>query len=131
MLSFRPKDFAPIISLRLGLSDITVGMNMGETAELIARESGVTRYHQDKFALESHLKAEVAKAKFANEISPYYFADGTFVDTDNGIRGEQSMGALEKLKPVFDRKQGTVTAGNASQITDGAVWLLIAEEGAV
>ena len=131
ILSFRPKDFAPIISLRLGLSDVTVGMNMGETAELIARESGVTRYHQDKFALESHLKAFVAIEKMSSEISPFYFADGTFVDADNGIRGEQSMGALEKLKPVFDRKQGTVTAGNASQITDGAVSLLIADENAV
>ena len=131
VLSFRPKDFAPIISLRLGLSDITVGMNMGETAELIARESGVTRYHQDKFALESHLKAFVAIEKMSSEISPFYFTNGTFVDADNGIRGEQSMGALEKLKPVFDRKQGTVTAGNASQITDGAVSLLIADEQAV
>ena len=130
VLSFRPKDFAPIISLRLGLSDITVGMNMGETAELIGRENKVTRYHQDTFALESHLKAHVAQEKLAQEISPFYFADGTFVTVDNGVRGEQSMGALEKLRPVFD-KQGTVTAGNASQITDGAVSLLIADEDAV
>ena len=130
VLSFRPKDFAPIISLRLGLSDITVGMNMGETAELIGRENKVTRYHQDTFALESHLKAHVAREKLSDEISPYYFADGTFVNADNGIRGEQSMGALERLRPVFD-KQGTVTAGNASQITDGAVSLLIADEDAV
>ena len=131
VLSFRPKDFAPIISLRLGLSDITIGMNMGDTAELIARENKVTRYHQDRFALESHLKAHVAHDNLSQEISPYYFSDGTFVNADNGIRGEQSMGALEKLKPVFDRKQGTVTAGNASQITDGAVSLLIADEKAV
>lgn len=131
ILSFRPKDFAPIISLRLGLSDITIGMNMGDTAELIARENKVTRYHQDRFALESHLKAHVAHDNLSQEISPYYFSDGTFVNADNGIRGEQSMGALEKLKPVFDRKQGTVTAGNASQITDGAVSLLIADEKAV
>lgn len=130
VLSFRPKDFAPIISLRLGLSDITVGMNMGETAELIGRENKVTRYHQDTFALESHLKAHVAQEKLAQEISPFYFADGTFVTVDNGVRGTQSMGALEKLRPVFD-KQGTVTAGNASQITDGAVSLLIANEEAV
>jgi len=131
ILSFRPKDFAPIISLRLGLSDITIGMNMGDTAELIARENKVTRYHQDRFALESHLKAHVAHDNLSQEISPYYFSDGTFANADNGIRGEQSMGALEKLKPVFDRKQGTVTAGNASQITDGAVSLLIADEKAV
>ena len=130
VLSFRPKDFAPIISLRLGLSDITVGMNMGETAELIGRENKVTRYHQDTFALESHLKAHVAQEKLAQEISPFYFADGTFVNIDNGVRGTQSMGALERLRPVFD-KQGTVTAGNASQITDGAVSLLIADEEAV
>lgn len=130
ILSFRLKDFAPIISLRLGLSDITVGMNMGETAELIGRENKVTRYHQDTFALESHLKAHVAQEKLAQEISPFYFADGTFVNVDNGVRGTQSMGALEKLRPVFD-KQGTVTAGNASQITDGAVSLLIADEDAV
>ena len=130
VLSFRPKDFAPIISLRLGLSDITVGMNMGETAELIGRENKVTRYHQDIFAMESHLKAHVAKEKLAEEISPFYFADGSFIAEDNGIRGEQNMGALEKLRPVFD-KQGTVTAGNASQITDGAVSLLIADEDAV
>ena len=130
VLSFRPKDFAPIISLRLGLSDITVGMNMGETAELIGRENKVTRYHQDIFAMESHLKAHVAKEKLAEEISPFYFADGSFITEDNGVRGEQNMGALEKLRPVFD-KQGTVTAGNASQITDGAVSLLIADEDAV
>jgi acetyl-CoA C-acetyltransferase/acetyl-CoA acyltransferase len=130
VLSFRPKDFAPIISLRLGLSDITVGMNMGETAELIGRENKVTRYHSDIFAMESHLKAHVAKEKLAQEISPFYFADGSFISEDNGVRGEQNMGALEKLRPVFD-KQGTVTAGNASQITDGAVSLLIADEDAV
>ena len=130
VLSFRLKDFAPIISLRLGLSDITVGMNMGETAELIGRENKVTRYHQDIFAMESHLKAHVAKEKLAEEISPFYFADGSFIAEDNGVRGEQNMGALEKLRPVFD-KQGTVTAGNASQITDGAVSLLIADEDAV
>ena len=131
ILSFRPSDFAPVISLRLGLSDVTVGMNMGQTAELIARESGITRYHQDTFALESHLKAFVAKEKFAEEITPFYFADGRFVTEDNGIRGEQSLGALEKLKPVFDKREGTVTAGNASQITDGAVSLLMANSPAV
>ena len=129
-LSFRLKDFSPIISLRLGLSDVTVGMNMGETAELIARENLVTRHQQDSFAMESHLKAFVATDKLSEEIAPFYFADGTFVDADNGVRGKQNMGALEKLRPVFD-KQGTVTAGNASQITDGAVSLLIADEQAV
>ena len=129
-LSFRLRDFSPIISLRLGLSDLTVGMNMGETAELIARENLITRHQQDSFAMESHLKAFVATDKLSEEITPFYFADGTFVDADNGVRGKQNMGALEKLRPVFD-KQGTVTAGNASQITDGAVSLLIADERAV
>ena len=80
--------------------------------------------------MESHLKAFVATDKLSEEITPFYFADGTFVDADNGVRGKQNMGALEKLRPVFD-KQGTVTAGNASQITDGAVSVLIADEDAV
>ena len=73
VLSFRPKDFAPIISLRLGLSDITVGMNMGETAELIGRENKVTRYHQDTFALESHLKAHRCSRKISTRNIPFLF----------------------------------------------------------
>lgn len=128
--SFRFRDFSPVVALRLGLTDVVADMNMGQTAELIARENGVTRHHQDKFAVESHLKAQAAHKSLQQEIVPFYFADGTFVDHDNGVRSSQNLSALEKLRPVFDR-QGTITAGNASQITDGAVSLMIVDQHAI
>lgn len=129
MLSFRPSDFKPRIGLQLGLTDPVCGMNMGETAEVLAREHGITREKQDAFALESHQRAIAAREKLEQEICPIYPPSTKAVMTnDNGPRKEQTMEALAKLKPVFDRKNGTVTAGNASQITDGAVALLVMSE---
>ena len=129
MMSFRPSDFKPRIGLQLGLTDPVCGMNMGETAELLAREHNITREKQDAFALESHLRASAARDRIAEEICPVYPPSTKAVITnDNGPRKEQTMEALAKLKPVFDRKNGTVTAGNASQITDGAVALLVMSE---
>lgn len=127
MARFRPSDFAPRIALQLGLTDPTCGMGMGQTAELLASEGGITREMQDLYALESHRKAADAGERLAAEITPVY-RDGRPVTDDNGIRKEQSLQALAKLKPVFDRRFGTVTAGNASQITDGAVALLVMSE---
>lgn len=129
MLSFRPSDFKPRIGLQLGLTDPVCGMNMGETAEVLAREHGITREKQDAFALESHQRAIAAREKLEAEICPIYPPNTkALVTNDNGPRKEQTMEALAKLKPVFDRKNGTVTAGNASQITDGAVALLVMSE---
>lgn len=131
ILSFRPKDFAPKVGLMLGLSDPTCGMNMGQTAELIGRELLVSREDQDKFSLRSHQLAVAAREKLAEEICPVYLEKlSSAVEEDNGPREEQSMSALQKLRPVFDRHNGTVTAGNASQITDGAVALILATEEA-
>ena len=127
LASFCPSDFQPRIALQLGLSDPVCGMNMGETAEVLAREFGVTRAAQDEFALESHRRAIAAREKLAEEICPVYLKSGV-LDHDNGPRPNQTLEALAKLKPVFDRKTGTVTAGNASQITDGAVALLVMSE---
>jgi len=127
LASFRPSDFQPRIGLQLGLTDPVCGMNMGETAELLAREFAITREEQDAFALESHRKACAARDKLAEEICPVYFSQHP-VENDNGPRQNQTMEALAKLKPVFDRQTGTVTAGNASQITDGAVALLVMSE---
>jgi len=121
--AFRPADFSPVIGLKLGLTDPFSGLNMGETAELLARENGIPREAQDAFALESHRRAAAARGKFAEEIWPVY-DKGRAIIADNGIREEQSLSALAKLRPVFDTKTGTVTAGNSSQITDGAVALL-------
>jgi acetyl-CoA C-acetyltransferase/acetyl-CoA acyltransferase len=123
-LRFRPADFAPVVGLRLGLTDPVAGLNMGETAELLAREHGITREAQDEFALASHLRAAIAAPFLAGEIVPVY-RDGTVVDTDNGVRPEQTLEALRRLSPVFERGTGTVTAGNSSQVTDGAVALLV------
>src|SRR6266850_5551755 len=127
LASFRPSDFQPRIALQLGLTDPVCGLNMGETAEVLARELGVTRAEQDEFALESHRRAVAARERLAEEVCPVY-ARSVVVDHDNGPRPNQTLEALAKLKPVFDRKTGTVTAGNASQITDGAVALLVMSE---
>lgn len=124
---FRLRDFSPKIALQLGLTDPVCGLNMGETAELLAREGGITRLDQDNFALCSHERAAIAIDDLAEEITPVYH-QGRAITTDNGVRKEQTIEALQKLRPVFDRKHGTVTAGNASQITDGAVALLVMSE---
>ena len=121
----------PRISLLEGLTDPTVGMNMGQTAELLAREFGISRRQQDEFALASHQRASAAwrEGRFDGEVMhlfppPKYSA----VHQDEGIRENQSLEALAKLKPVFERPLGTVTAGNSSQITDGAAMLLLSHK---
>ena len=119
--------YKPIISIVEGLTDPFVGINMMGTAEILAKEWGLTREAQDAFALASHLKAAGAKAKFAEEITSLYvepdFKD--VVTEDIGPRAEQTMQALGKLKPMIDKVTGTITAGNACPITDGAAMLLI------
>ncbi len=122
---------APQIGLQLGLTDPVCGMNMGQTAEVLAKEFGITREEQDQFALASHLRAlnarEILKEEMAAVIpGPKY---KKAVESDNGPRENQTIEALAKLKPYFDKYSGTVTAGNSSQITDGAVALLVMAEG--
>jgi acetyl-CoA C-acetyltransferase/acetyl-CoA acyltransferase len=134
LAAFRPSDFRPRIGLQLGLTDPVCGMNMGETAELLAREFGITRSEQDAFALESHRRAVTGSARLAEEICPVFpvasrgATPAQALVQDNGPRPNQTLEALAKLSPVFDRKTGSVTAGNASQITDGAVALLVMSE---
>jgi acetyl-CoA acetyltransferase family protein len=130
MASFRPRHFKPKIGLVMGLTDPVSGLNMGETAELLAREFLLDRETQDRFALRSHQRAAAAwsEGRMQDEvmsvpIPPRYLKAA---DRDNGIRENQTMEALAKLRPVFDRKYGTVTAGNASQLTDGAAALVLA-----
>lgn len=132
LTKFKFKFFQPVIGLQIGLTDGFCGLNMGETAEILAREFKITREEQDRFAMNSHNKAEQATEKgiLQEEIMPVAVPPKYewMVDKDNGIRPGQSMEALAKLRPVFDKYNGTVTAGNSSQITDGAVMLLIMEE---
>jgi acetyl-CoA acetyltransferase family protein len=131
--SFRPRHFKPIIALQLGLTDPVSELNMGETAEGLAREFQLSRDEQDRFALGSHLKAAAAWAegRMDDEVCPVPIAPDyrKAAERDNGIRPEQSMEALAKLRPAFDRAFGTVTAGNSSQITDGAAAVVLASAG--
>jgi acetyl-CoA acyltransferase len=124
---FRPRHFKPEIGLKMGLTDPYCGLNMGETAEVLAREHHITREEQDAFALRSHQRASLARAKLAEEIVPVPIPPRyeAMSSKDNGIRENQTAEALAKLKPYFDRKFGTVTAGNASQITDGGAAVLL------
>jgi acetyl-CoA acyltransferase len=101
---------------------------MGQTAEVLYRDFGLSRQEQDAFALESHLKSVKSREKLAEEIMTVYLPNGKFVQIDNGVRETQTLEALVKLKPFFDKRTGTVTAGNSSQITDGAVALLVMTE---
>jgi acetyl-CoA C-acetyltransferase/acetyl-CoA acyltransferase len=130
--SLRPRHFKPIAGLEVGLTDPTNDMIMGKTAELLASEFGISRKEQDEFALRSHQKAAAAMAagRFKSEIVPVYVPgrDGfEAVTEDVGPRANQTLEALAKLKPIFDRKDGTVTVGNACQITDGAAALVLAD----
>lgn len=133
--SFRPGDFQPQVGLLLGLSDPVCGCNMGQTAETVSRDFQIEREEQDAFAMRSHHKAVAARERLKEEITPVYLPKAkngqTFMDQDNGPRENQTMEALAKLKPAFERETGTVTAGNSSQITDGAAALLLMTERAL
>ncbi len=127
---FRPRHFAPQAAIQMALTDPTCGLNMGQTAEVLAKKFAISRQRQDAFALESHRRVIAARAKLREEIMAVHVPprfDTTVID-DNGVRENQSLEQLAKLKPVFDRRSGTVTAGNSSQLTDGACALLLMEE---
>jgi len=128
LCSLRPRDFGPVIGLTDGLTDPISGMIMGETAEVLVRDFGITRREQDEFALLSHQRWTVANdaGKFKNEVAPFYVPPKfDAVEEDIGPRKNQTMEALAKLPPFFDKRYGTVTAGNSSPITDGAAAALI------
>jgi acetyl-CoA acetyltransferase family protein len=123
MLRFRPAMFRPEVALLQGLRDPVVGLGMGETAELLAREWGIGRAEQDAFALESHRRAHAARERLREECLEVLGKEG-LVAHDEGVRPDSSLEALARLRPVFAPSHGSVTAGNSSQISDGAVALL-------
>jgi len=129
----RPRHFKPIIGIEKGLTDPLSGLNMGQTAEVLAAEFGVTRDQQDRLALESHRRATAAAALHREEMTPVFLppASATALHEDIGPRPGQTMEALARLKPFFDRAHGTITAGNASPITDGAAAVVVASAGAM
>ena len=127
---------APVIGIMKGLTDPMVGLLMGQTAENLAHRFGITREQQDAFSVRSHQKVAAAQdagilAPGGGEVEALYDHDGTAYTLDDGVRRDASSQSLAKLKPFFDRKYGSVTPGNSSQITDGAAWMLLASEEAV
>jgi len=132
IFKLRGKHFKPVIALLHGLTDDTVGLNMGETAEIIADNFGITRQQMDEYAMTSHHRLANAHASgYLDEIEVLYDERGNFYDHDDGVRPDSTVESLGKLRPAFDKKYGKVTAGNSAQITDGASWLLLASEDAV
>ncbi|RTL51657.1 MAG: acetyl-CoA C-acetyltransferase [Bradyrhizobiaceae bacterium] len=133
ILGVRPSFFKPIIGLERGLTDPVTELNMGQTAEVVAHLMGVTREEADAYAVESHKRLANAQSQgfLKNEIETAFARDGKFYDHDDGVRPDSSMDKLAKLKPAFERPWGQVTAGNSSQITDGACWTILASEDAV
>jgi acetyl-CoA C-acetyltransferase len=132
VLQLRGKHFKPVIALLHGLTDDTVGLNMGETAENIASKFGISRSQMDAFAMRSHHRLAAAQqAGHLDEIEILYDNTGKLYDHDDGVRADSSMQSLAKLRPAFDRKYGNVTAGNSAQITDGGAWVLLASQDAV
>ena len=128
----RPGFFAPVIGLLKGLTDPVVGLSMGQTAENLAWRFGISREQMDAYAVESHKRlAHAQEAGLLEEVEAVYDAKGGVHDRDDGVRPNSSIEALARLKPVFDRPFGHITAGNSAQITDGAAWLIVASETAV
>jgi acetyl-CoA C-acetyltransferase len=128
----RPAHLKPIIGLLRGLTDPVVGLSMGQTTENLAYRFGISRKDMDSYAVESHrrLAAGIDGGRLA-EIEAIYDTRGNVYADDDGLRRDSDIEQLAKLRPVFDRHFGLVTAGNSAQITDGAAMLILASEAAV
>ncbi len=131
-LKIRPRDLIPVAP---AIAEPSTGQSMGQSAEKMAKENGITREAQDRWALRSHQLAAqgTADGRLTAEIAPWFpaRAGDPVVTQDNGVRADTSLEQMGKLKPVFDRKYGTVTAANASPLTDGAsAVLLMSDEAA-
>ncbi|WP_456376682.1 acetyl-CoA C-acetyltransferase [Thiolapillus sp.] len=124
--------FKPVVAILRGLTDPVVGLSMGQTAEQLAEDFNISRESMDQYAMRSHQRlAKAMEDDRLDEIIPLYDNQGNVYTADNGVRPDSSMEKLAKLKPVFDRPIGKVTAGNSAQITDGAACLLLASARAV
>lgn len=129
LLNFRARDVKPISALEIGLTDALCGLNMGETAEVLARRFHIGREEQDAYALESHRRAVAARPRLREEIVPIFPPPRLDpIQDDVGPRDDQSMEQLARLRPAFDRRFGTVTAGNSCMLTDGAAAVVVASE---
>ena len=130
---FRPDFLKPIIGLERGLTDPITDLGMGQTAEILAHLFSISRANADAYAVESHKRLARAQAEgwLEGELVPAFARDGTVYSQDDGVRPDSSTEKLATLKPVFERPYGKVTAGNSSQISDGACWTILASQEAV
>lgn len=129
--SFRLAFLKPIIGIEQGLTDPVSGLIMGNTAEVLAKEFAITREEQDEYSLKSHQKAQTAieKGIFKDEIIPIYNSkNDVMIVEDEGVRKNQDLKTLAKLKPYFEKNTGTVTVGNSSQLTDAAAAVVLMKE---
>ena len=129
------RKLAPEIGLVKGLTDPVVGLSMGQTAENLATRFHISRETMDAYSARSHARALAARTNplsaHAQEITPLIDSQGKLYPIDDGIREDSTPERLTKLRPVFDKPWGNITAGNSSQVTDGAAVLLLASEDAV
>ncbi len=130
---FKPRYVKPVISLKRGLTDPIAELNMGQTAEVIAHLFNITRLQADEYAVASHHRLARAQQEgwLQEEVLPAFSDAGELFIQDDGVRPDSSLESLARLKPVFEPPYGKVTAGNSSQITDGASWVVLASEAAV
>lgn len=127
LAKLRPPHLKPVIGLICGLTDPLTGLSMGQTAENIAHMFNISREAMDNFAAESHQRlAHAHDQGWMSEIETIYDTRGNAYREDDGLRRDSEASKLAKLKPVFDRHFGKVTAGNSAQITDGAALLILA-----
>jgi len=127
------KSYPPRVGLLMGLTDPMCDLIMGLTAENLAKDPalGITREDQDAFAVRSHRNATAAwkNGLFADEVVPMYVPErSAHVERDNGFREDASQETFRGVKPVFDKRYGSVTPANSSQITDAAAAMLLMEE---
>jgi len=127
--SVRPRDLVPVSP---AIAEPSTGESMGQSAEKMAKENGISRDAQDRFTLMSHQRAAAGTAdgRLTAEIAPWFGGPGLdqVTASDNGIRTDTTLDALAQLRPVFDRRYGSVTAGNSSPLTDGAAAVLLVEQ---
>ncbi|WP_163849698.1 acetyl-CoA C-acetyltransferase [Pseudooceanicola aestuarii] len=133
MAGIKPAFFDPIVGLERGLTDPITDLNMGQTAEVLAHRFGIDRTTADAYAVDSHHRLARAQDSGAleGEVVPAFDREGTAHRHDDGVRPDSSLDSLSRLSPAFEKPYGKVTAGNASQITDGASWVILASERAV
>jgi acetyl-CoA C-acetyltransferase len=128
----RPGWLQPHPALLRGLTDPVTDMGMGQTGENLAWRFGISREQMDHFAYNSHQRLARAQDEgYLTELQPLFGSDGNAYTYDDGVRRDSTEADLARLKPVFERPFGSLTAGNSAQVSDGACALLLASEEAV